>query len=84
MRRGVGRALVEHAIAWGRGLLWLTTYADIAWNRLIYERLGFSCVEESSCGPEMRRILDEEKRALPAPEQRVAMIHRPRSSSPAA
>ena len=76
MRRGLGRALVEHAIRWGRGVLWLTTYADLPWNRPFYERLGFVRVDEGSCGPEMRRIFDEERRALPAPDQRVAMVRR--------
>jgi GNAT superfamily N-acetyltransferase len=28
MRRGVGRALMDYAIAWGGEALWLTTYAD--------------------------------------------------------
>lgn len=73
MKRGVGRALLSHAIAWGRGALWLTTYADLAWNRPFYERMGFACVDESRCGPELRRIVDEERRALPSPEQRVVM-----------
>jgi GNAT superfamily N-acetyltransferase len=73
MGRGVGRALVDWAMAWNGGRLWLTTYSDIPWNRPFYERLGFACVDEASCGPEMRRILDDERRALPAPEQRVVM-----------
>ena len=76
MRRGVGRALVECAIAWGHGALWLTTYADLAWNRRFYERLGFSCIDEVSCGPEMCSILDAERRALPAPDQRIVMVRR--------
>lgn len=33
MRRGVGRALTEHAIAWGQEALWLTTYADMVMVR---------------------------------------------------
>lgn len=76
MRRGVGRALVEYAIRWGRDALWLTTYADLPFNRAFYERLGFRCVDDASFGPEMRRIIDEEKAALPAPDQRVVMVRR--------
>ena len=77
MRRGIGRALVEHAFhaAAGRAM-WLTTYADIAWNRPLYERLGFACVSEADCGDEMRRILSAERKNLPAPEKRVAMVRR--------
>jgi len=74
MRRGLGRALVDDAIRRAPGALWLTTYADIVWNQPLYERLGFSRVDEASCGPEMRRLLDEERRALPCPEQRVVMV----------
>ncbi|MFO0749610.1 MAG: GNAT family N-acetyltransferase [Myxococcota bacterium] len=78
MKLGLGRALVEHALGSRGDALWLTTYADIPWNRPLYERWGFSLVDEASCGPELRAILDAERRALPAPGQRVAMVRRPR------
>ncbi len=78
MRRGIGRALVGHAVHSIAGApLWLTTYADLPWNRPAYERMGFSCVDDARCGDEMRRILEEERRVLPAPEQRVAMVRPP-------
>lgn len=75
MRRGVGGALVAHARAWsrGRGALWLTTYAHVPWNRPYYERRGFVTVPVDDCPDEIREILAEERHALPAPEQRVAM-----------
>jgi GNAT superfamily N-acetyltransferase len=74
MRRGVGRALLGQAIDWARGrALWLTTYAHLPWNRPYYERMGFSVVPEALCGPDIRALLDDERNALPAPEQRVAM-----------
>lgn len=76
MQRGLGRALVEHAKRAAGGALWLTTYADIAWNAPAYERMGFVRVAEDRCGPEVRRILAEERRALPEPDQRVAMVWR--------
>jgi GNAT superfamily N-acetyltransferase len=45
-RRGLGRALIEHAASWAvaRGLhaLTLTTYVCVPWNGPYYERLGFS------------------------------------------
>lgn len=77
MRRGVGRALLEHAIrSSGRRPLWLTTYDDLPWNRPMYERAGFVCVDEARRGAEIRAIVDEERRALPAPHARVVMVRR--------
>ncbi len=75
MRRGVGSALVRHACTWSRdrSALWLTTYAHVAWNRPYYERRGFAVVPVAECPPEIGEILAEERHALPAPEQRVAM-----------
>ncbi|MDP1571030.1 MAG: GNAT family N-acetyltransferase [Vicinamibacterales bacterium] len=77
MRRGVGRALLARAIAWaeaqGAGALWLTTYAHLPFNRPYYERAGFVVVPEAACGPGIRHHLAEQRCALPAPEQRVAM-----------
>jgi len=77
MRRGVGRSLLRRAIAWaeaeGHTWLWLTTYAHLAWNRPFYEREGFVVVPGSECGPAIRHHLDEQRRALPLPEQRIAM-----------
>jgi GNAT superfamily N-acetyltransferase len=74
MQRGLGRRLLQRAIAWARGeLLWLTTYGHIAWNRPFYERHGFVIVPESECPPGMVAILEDQRRALPAPEERIAM-----------
>lgn len=78
MRRGVGRRLVEHAITWaGREEpghpLWLTTYGHLPWNRPFYERLGFVPVAPVDCPPELTAVLDEQRRYLPAPDQRIAM-----------
>lgn len=78
MRRGLGRALLAHAYEWAapRGELWLTTYAHVPWNGPMYARAGFLRVDERDCGPEMRAILAEQRAALPAPEQRIAMLRR--------
>jgi GNAT superfamily N-acetyltransferase len=77
MRRGIGGALLERAARWaserGGSHLWLTTYAHLAFNRPYYERRGFVVVPEAECGPELRHHLDEERRALPRPAERVAM-----------
>jgi GNAT superfamily N-acetyltransferase len=72
MGRGVGRALLAQALEWsGDRPLWLTTYRHLSWNRPFYERMGFAVVEE--IGPEMREVLAAQRRALPAPDERVAM-----------
>jgi GNAT superfamily N-acetyltransferase len=77
MRLGIGTALLsatgERARQDGARALWLTTYAHLRWNRPFYERLGFSLIPESECGPEMRGVLTHERRWLPQPEQRVVM-----------
>lgn len=62
--RGVGRALignVEHwAQAGGRPALTLTTFADVPWNRPLYEHLGFRILGEDEIGPELRAVRDAE------------------------
>lgn len=81
MRRGLGRRLVRHAIAWARGPLWLTTYAHVPWNRAFYESEGFAVVR--ACPPEITAILDEQRRYLPHPEQRIAMRYDASAIAPA-
>jgi hypothetical protein len=78
MRRGVGTALLERAIAWSAayGELWLTTYVHVAWNQPYYERFGFVSVDERDCGGELQVVLCSERRALPAPKHRTAMVFR--------
>jgi GNAT superfamily N-acetyltransferase len=76
-RRGLGTALLEAACArlaeQGDAELWLTTYAHVPWNAPFYARCGFVVVPEASCSPELRAVLEEQRGALPVPEQRVAM-----------
>jgi GNAT superfamily N-acetyltransferase len=72
--QGIGRRLLMLAIEWaGDQPLWLTTYAHIAWNRPFYERHGFVTIPESACPPGIVAILDDQRRALPAPTERIAM-----------
>lgn len=77
MRRGVGGALLAHAAGWARSAggsaLWLTTYAHLPFNRPYYERHGYIVVPESGCSAGIRHHLDEQRRHLPAPDQRIAM-----------
>jgi GNAT superfamily N-acetyltransferase len=83
MRRGIGGALLRRALAWSGALpLWLTTYAHLPWNQPYYERHGFIAVAEERCGPQMRQLLAGQRAALPAPEQRVALVRQPGFSRP--
>lgn len=77
MGAGVGRLLLDRVLHWsaGAGELWLTTYAGVPWNEGWYGRLGFRTVPELGHGPELRRTLEAERSALPAPERRIAMRH---------
>ncbi|GAB5450821.1 MAG: hypothetical protein Hals2KO_11490 [Halioglobus sp.] len=77
MRRGVGTQLLACAIRWAdEQPLWLTTYSHVPWNRPYYEQHGFRQVAVASCGPGIRSILELQRAALPAPEQRIAMVRR--------
>jgi GNAT superfamily N-acetyltransferase len=74
MRKGLGRQLLQRAIEWaGDEPLWLTTYAHVPWNRPFYERHGFVTVPEAACPPGMVAVLNDQRRALPAPGERIAM-----------
>jgi GNAT superfamily N-acetyltransferase len=75
MRQGLGTRLLERALQTSAddGALWLTTYAHLAFNRPFYERAGFVVVPDAACGPDLRAILDLQRRTLPRPEHRVAM-----------
>jgi len=74
MRRGLGRRLLAHAIAWaGDKPLWLTTYGHLPWNRPFYESAGFAVVPEAECPPGIVALLEDQRRWLPAPGERVAM-----------
>ena len=76
--QGLGRSLLLRAIDWaGSEPLWLTTYAHVAWNRPFYQRHGFVPVPESRCAPEILAALAEQRRWLPAPEQRIVMRRAP-------
>jgi len=80
MRRGIGARLLAHSADWARSVggeeLWLTTYGHLPFNRPYYERHGYELVPEALCGPGIRAHLDEQRKYLPAPEQRVAMRRR--------
>ena len=64
-RQGIGRALIEHAVAWARsqGLtaVTLTTFVEVPWNGPYYERLGFSYVADGEQTPGLRAIREAER-----------------------
>jgi len=77
MRCGIGGRLLASSAEWARAAggsaLWLTTYAHVPFNRPFYERRGYVVVPEAACGPGILHHLDEQRRYLPAPAQRVVM-----------
>lgn len=77
MRRGIGGRLLACSAEWARATgasaLWLTTYAHVPFNRAYYEKRGYIVIPENACGPGIRQHLEEQRKHLPAPEQRVAM-----------
>jgi GNAT superfamily N-acetyltransferase len=65
MRKGLGRALIEHLATWAteRGMpaLTLTTFADVPWNGPYYERLGFERLSEEEIAPGLQGRRDWER-----------------------
>lgn len=75
---GLGRALMQHAIATARthGLagLSLTTFRHVPWNAPFYSRLGFRILEAGEMPHALAALLDREAaHGLPA-EKRCAMV----------
>ena len=74
-RRGIGRALVEHAAAWAVAQGWprlaLTTFADLPWNATFYRKLGFEAMDEADLPEPVRAALARE--ATAGLDRRVAM-----------
>ncbi|HET9960094.1 MAG TPA: GNAT family N-acetyltransferase [Polyangiaceae bacterium] len=63
-------AVTQPASVYG---LWLTTWAHLPWNQAYYERFGFRVIGDQHYGRELRDLIEEEQRWLPAPEQRRVM-----------
>ena len=76
---GLGRRLLEHALAWasarGDQRLTLTTFRDVPWNAPYYERLGYRVLEDHEVGPELRALMTTEAAHGLDPDARVAMAH---------
>lgn len=75
--RGVGRALVEAAVAWARGAgrerVVLTTFRHLRWNAPFYAKLGFAEIPRARQGPALRAVLAAEAASGLDPAKRVAM-----------
>lgn len=79
MRRGLGGRLIEQAVSVAADTsreIWLTTYSHLPWNRAYYERWGFRSAEQSKAPPALQQLLAEQRRYLPMPWQRVAMVRK--------
>jgi GNAT superfamily N-acetyltransferase len=74
---GVGRALLERVRVWtsdhGLSAISLTTFTDVAWNRPLWEHLGFTVLAEDEIGPQLRSVRNEETARGLDPERRVCM-----------
>jgi GNAT superfamily N-acetyltransferase len=74
---GVGRALLDRVRAWaienGRSAISLTSFAEVPWNRPLYEHLGFRVLVEAEIGPELRAVRETETAHGLDPTTRVCM-----------
>ena len=57
----------------GQRALTLTTYRHLPFNRPFYERHGFQLLTAAELTPGLAHHLDEQRRYLPLPDERVAM-----------
>jgi GNAT superfamily N-acetyltransferase len=77
MRRGIGSRLLRTAEIIARqtrsGVLWLTTYRHLPWNRPFYEKTGFRVVSPEQWGEEITQEVLFQRRLLPQPDERVVM-----------
>jgi len=75
--QGVGRALIDRAEQWaaatGRAAVTLSTFADVPWNRPLYEHLGFRVLSEDGIGPGLAQVRDHEAAMGFDPAARVMM-----------
>lgn len=78
-RRGIGRALVEHVLAYARDTgcagVTLNTFRHIPWNAPFYERVGFRILREEELLPHLQTRIDAEREEGFDMSKRVAMCH---------
>jgi GNAT superfamily N-acetyltransferase len=74
---GVGRTLIDRAGTWARAndlsALTLTTFANVPWNRPLYEHLGFRVLRDDEIGALLRSVRDHEATLGLDPTVRVCM-----------
>jgi GNAT superfamily N-acetyltransferase len=77
---GLGRALISEVERWaaeeGLAAVTLTTFADVSWNRPLYEHLGYTVLDDYELSPELRQIRDAETSRGLDPSTRVCMRKR--------
>lgn len=78
--RGIGRALMEAAVAYARaaGLqaLTLTTFRDVPWNAPFYVRLGFAPLTDGELDVRLQGVLAHEAELGLPTHRRCAMRYR--------
>ncbi|MCU4185639.1 GNAT family N-acetyltransferase [Acidiferrimicrobium sp. IK] len=74
---GLGRALIDEVERWAAAerLEWmtLTAFADVAWNRPLYEHLGFRVLADEELSPALRALRSDEAARGLNPQIRVCM-----------
>jgi GNAT superfamily N-acetyltransferase len=75
--QGLGRRLLEAVEAWaqrdGLAALTLTTFAEVPWNRPLYEHLGFRTLDAAELTPGLVAVREEEAALGLDPSARVVM-----------
>ena len=81
--QGLGRALINGVERWaaaeGLEAVTLTTFAEVPWNRLLHEHLGFRVLGEEELSPGLHTLRNDEAAHRLDPELRVCMrkpVHR--------
>jgi GNAT superfamily N-acetyltransferase len=62
--QGLGRALLDRALGWGRdagfALATLSTFRDVPWNAPFYARVGFRAIAPEEASAALRALRDQE------------------------
>jgi GNAT superfamily N-acetyltransferase len=76
-RLGLGRSLLDGALAWARAegfrTVTLSTFRDVPWNAPFYARVGFRETAPDDASPELRALRAEEPASGLDLERRVLM-----------
>lgn len=75
--QGMGRGLIDEVERWAAGrrieAMTLTTFAEVPWNRPLYEHLGFRVLQEHELSRGLRAVRTDEAAHGLDPESRVCM-----------